>query len=162
MFSVLPSVFFLGIAALAALALARHRPSIPEYVSERIAASHAIALSTAIQSFHFVEEALTGFHEKFPALFGLPSMPFSFFVTFNLIWIAIWIASVLALRMAWQTAFFAAWFLAIAGMMNGIAHPLMSLATGGYFPGLISSPFIGLACLWTWFKLQAATKPSYI
>ena len=38
----------------------------------------------------------------------------------------------------------AAWFLAIAGMFNGIAHPLLALASGGYFPGLVSSPFIAV------------------
>ncbi len=160
MLSVLPSIFVLGMAALAAILLVRRRPSPPENISERLSASHALALATGLQSIHFVEESVTGFHERFPALLGFPSMSFSFFVAFNLIWIAIWIASIPGLRSARPAAFFAAWFLAIAGMLNGIGHPLMAVAAGGYFPGLLSSPFIGLACVWVWFKLRAATRPS--
>ncbi len=157
----LPSIIVLGLAALAAILLARRRPSPPGNTSERLTASHALALSTGIQIIHFIEEAATGFHERFPALLGFPSMPFSFFVVFNLAWIAIWIASIPGLRTARPVAFFAAWFLAIAGILNGIGHPLMAIAAGGYFPGLVSSPFIGLACAWTWFKLRLATSPSY-
>jgi hypothetical protein len=26
---------------------------------------------------------------------------------------------------------------------NGVAHPLLSVATGGYFPGLFTSPVVG-------------------
>lgn len=157
MLSVLPSVIVLGIAALAALLLARYRRSAPENIRERLAASRALTLATGIQSAHFVEEAVTGFHEKFPALLDLPSMSFAFFIVFNLTWIAIWIASIAGLRSAQPAAFFAAWFLSIAGMFNGIGHPLMAIASGGYFPGLISSPFIGLASVWLWVRLRRAT-----
>ncbi len=85
-------------------------------------------------------------------------MPFSVFLVFNLAWIAIWIASVPALRSARLGAFFAAWFLAIAGMFNGIAHPLLAVAAGGYFPGLFSSPFIGGVSVWLWRQLRGATR----
>ena len=40
-----------------------------------------------------------------------------------------------------MTAF---WFLAIAAAINGFAHPMFSLAVKGYFPGLITSPFVGV------------------
>lgn len=159
MLSVLPSIIVLGLAAIAALLLARHSPSPPKNTTERLTASHALALATGLQCIHFVEEATTGFHERFPALLGLPSMSFSFFAVFNLAWIAIWAASIPALRSGHAAAFFAAWFLAIAGTLNGIGHPLIAVATGGYFPGLLSSPFVGLACLWLWLKLRAATRP---
>lgn len=53
----------------------------------------------------------------------------------------------------------AAWFLAIAGMFNGIAHPLLAIAAGGYFPGLVNSPFIGVASVWFWLRLLRATRP---
>ena len=105
MLSVVPSVIVLGMAALVAILLARHRPSPPENIAERLAASHALAVATGLQSIHFVEESVTGFHERFPALLGLPSMSFSFFVAFNLIWIAIWITSVSGLRQAKMTTF---------------------------------------------------------
>ena len=119
----------------------------------------ALAFAVALQSVHFAEEAATGFHERFPGLVGLPGIPLSVFVVFNLTWLGIWVASVPGLRSARADAFFAAWFLAIAGMLNGIAHPLFAIATGGYFPGLVSSPLIGAASVWLWLRLRRATRP---
>lgn len=157
MSSLVPSIAFLGLAAIIALQLAVRRPSPEERASKRTVASRWLALATAIQSGHFVEEWATGFHVRFPGLFGLDPMPLAVFVVFNLVWIAIWIASIPLLRAGRTPAFFAAWFLAIAGMLNGLAHPVMAVASGGYFPGLISSPFIGLASLYLWRRLQGAT-----
>jgi hypothetical protein len=142
---VLPSIFVLGLAALAAVVLVQSRWSPRERLPERLAAARALALAVGVQSVHFAEEAATGFHERFPALFGLPAIPLSVFVVFNLAWLGIWVASVPGLRSARPAAFFAAWFLAIAGMINGIAHPLMAVAAGAYSPGLVSSPLIGVA-----------------
>jgi hypothetical protein len=92
-------------------------------------------------------------------LLGLPGIPLSVFVVFNLMWLGIWVASVPGLRSARAAAFFAAWFLAIAGMFNGIAHPLLAIAAGGYFPGLVSSLFIGVVSVWLWLGLRRATRP---
>jgi len=162
MLSLVPSIVVLGLAAFAALQLTLRRPSSTEFAIERGGASQALALATAIQSGHFAEEWITGFHVRFPALFGLEPMPLSFFVVFNLTWIVIWIASVPLLRSALnpaiKPAFFAAWFLAIAGMLNGVAHPVMAVASGGYFPGLISSPFVGLVSIYLWYRLHSATS----
>ena len=155
---ILPSFFVLGLAALAALRLASSRRSPPDNVAERLDAARALALAVGVQSVHFAEEVATGFHERFPALLGLPGMPLSFFVLFNLAWLAIWVASVPGLRSARAVAFFAAWFLAIAGMINLIAHPLLAVASAGYFPGLVSSPFIGAASVWLWIRLHRATQ----
>jgi hypothetical protein len=160
MLSVLPSIIVLGMAALAALYLAIRCPSPPEKIAARRTASNTFAVATGLQSIHFIEEAATGFNERFPALLGFPSMSFSVFVVFNVVWIAIWIASIPGLRSVRLVAFFAAWFLAIAGILNGIGHPLMAVAAGGYFPGLVSSTFVGLACIWLWLNLRAATRPS--
>jgi NO-binding membrane sensor protein with MHYT domain len=158
MLSLLPSIFVLGFAALAALILAVNRRSPRGKVTERHAASRALILALGIQSIHFSEELATGFHVRLPALFGLPPIPLSLFVGFNLAWIGIWIASVPGLRSAHPAAYFAAWFLAIAGMFNGIAHPLLAVAAGGYFPGLVTSPFICGACIWLWLLLRRATQ----
>ncbi len=127
-------------------------------MAERLDAARALALAVGLQSLHFAEEVATGLHERFPALLDLPSMPLSFFVIFNLTWLGIWVASVPGLRSARASAFFAAWFLAIAGMINLIAHPLLAIAAGGYFPGLVSSPFIGGASVWLWRRLHRATR----
>ena len=157
MLSILPSIFILGLAALAAMLLVRSHPSPPENVAERHAAARALVFAVAVQGIHFAEEVATGFHERFPALFGLPAMPLSIFVVFNLAWLGIWVASVPGLRSERPAAFFAAWFLAIAGMLNGIAHPLLAIAVGGYFPGLVTSPFIGAVSIWLWRRLRKAT-----
>ncbi len=159
MLNVLPSIVVLGLAALAALLLVLSRRSPPEELAERLAAARALTLAVGVQSVHFAEEAATGFHERFGALLGLPGMPLSVFVVFNLTCLGIWVASVPGLRSARAAAFFAAWFLAIAGMFNGIAHPLLAIAAGGYFPGLVSSPFIGGASVWLWLRLRRATRP---
>ena len=158
MLSILPSLFVLGLAAFAALHLVSSRRSPPENMAERLGAARALALAVGVQSVHFAEEAATGFYERFPALLGLPGMPLSFFVIFNMTWLVIWVASVPGLRSARAAAFFAAWFLAIAGMVNLIAHPLLAIAAGGYFPGLVSSPFIGGASVWLWHRLLRATR----
>ena len=157
--SVLPSLVVLGIAALAALWLARNRRSPIESVAERRAAARVLVLSVGIQSIHFVEELATGFHGRLGALLGLPGMPLSVFIVFNVMWIGIWIAAVPGLRSSRAAAFFASWFLAIAGMFNGIAHPLLALASDGYFPGLVSSPVIASVSIWLWLRLRRATRP---
>ena len=158
--SMLPSIFALGLATLFALLLTLRRRSSHGSVAERLAAARALALATGVQAIHFAEEAGTGFHEALPAQFGLPSMSFSIFAAFNLVWLAIWMASVPGLRSSHPAAFFAAWFLAIAGMFNGIAHPLLAIASGGYFPGLVTSPFIAFASVWVWRRLLRATGPT--
>ncbi len=158
MWSVVPSVVVLGLVATVAVRLARSRSSPIEAVTERIAASTFLGVATALQGVHFAEEWATGFHVRFPAILGLDPMPLSFFVAFNLAWIAIWAVSVPFIRLGRRAAFFAAWFLAIAGALNGIAHPMMAIGTGGYFPGLITSPFIGIAGVILWQRLHRATS----
>jgi hypothetical protein len=159
MLSVTPSLVVLGLAALAALLLVLNRWSPPGCSAERRAASWGLALAVGMQCVHFAEEAATGFHERLGALLGMPGMPFSWFVLFNLTWLGLWVASVPGLRSSRAPAFFAAWFLAIAGMLNGVAHPLLAFAAGGYFPGLVSSPFVGAASAWLWLRLRRATRP---
>ncbi len=154
----LVSVLVLSAAAIAALFLALTRQSPLESKTARHEAARALALAVAVQSIHFAEEAATGFHERFPAVFGLPTMPFSFFLVFNVTWLGIWVASVPGLRSGRAAAFFAAWFLAIAGMLNGIVHPLLAIAARGYFPGLASSPLIGAVGAFVWIRLRSATE----
>ena len=157
MWSVIPSVVVLGLVATLAVQLARRRSSPVEAARERSAASTALGIATAIQSVHFAEEWATGFHTRFPALLGLDPMPLSFFVSFNVAWIAVWIVSIPLVRRGRRPALFAAWFLALAGTLNGVAHPAMAIVSGGYFPGLITSPFIGLAGVILWRRLLEAT-----
>lgn len=159
MLNLLPSIVVLGLAAFAGLSLALGRWSPPEKAAERTAAARVLALAVGVQAAHFTEEAAGGLHERLGALLGLPSIPLFLFVIFNLMWLGIWVASIPGLRSARKAAFFAAWFLAIAGMFNSIAHPLLAIAASGYFPGLVSSPFSGVASVWLWLRLRRATQP---
>ena len=36
----------------------------------------------------------------------------------------------------------------------------LAVAAGRYFPGLVSSPFIGVASVWLLLRLHAATRPT--
>lgn len=160
MLNLLPSILILGLAAFVAVYLVRTRRSPAEYAAERLAAARVLALTAGVQGIHFTEEAAAGLHEQLPALFGLPSIPLAIFLVFNVMWLVIWAASVPGLRTSRAGAFFAAWFLAIAGIFNGIVHPLLAILAGGYFPGLVSSPFIGAASVWLWRRLHRATVPT--
>ena len=155
--SFLPSIVVLGLVAAAAARLAQ-KPTKDGQQPERGRAARVLCIATIVQGIHFIEEVSTGFHERLPALIGEPRMPLSIFVAFNLVWLIIWMASVPGLSDGRRGAFFAAWFLAIAGILNGIAHPLLALASNGYFPGLVTSPFIGAAGVWLCLSLRRATN----
>jgi hypothetical protein len=147
----------LGSIALAALYITLRRRSPPEFAAERRLAARVLAVATLVQVLHFAEELVTSLHEHLGGIFALPGMPLSAFLVVNLVWLAIWIASVPGLRAARVPAFFAAWFLAIASIFNGIAHPLLAVVAGDYFPGLYSSPFSGGAGIWLCHQLRRAT-----
>ncbi|MDH3223576.1 MAG: HXXEE domain-containing protein [Gemmatimonadota bacterium] len=157
MVSTLPSATVLGLAALAALVLTARRRSPTERTVERRAAARVLTLTATLQAVHFLEEASTGFTDRLGSLLGLPSMPFSLFVTFNVAWLAIWFMAIPALRAGHRPAFFVAWFLAVAEVFNGVAHPGLALASGTYFPGLWSSPVVAALGIWLFWKLRRAT-----
>ena len=149
----------LSVAAIAALFLTMFR--VPS--SSRASAPHVppmgFVVGILIQVLHFTEEYTTGFFSRFPSVLGLSPWSRAFFVTFNLCWIAIWLCSAVGLRAGYRAAFFPAWFFAIAAMTNGVAHPLLSIRTGGYFPGLLTSPPLGIIGVWLWRRLVASTAP---
>ena len=101
----------------------------------------AALLALGLQALHAAEEFSTGFHVRAPALWSLPPWAPSFFVWINLGAIALWclcLAGLSSGRVRYPALAFL-WFLALASIGNGIWHPLIALATGGYFPGLITS-----------------------
>jgi hypothetical protein len=123
---------------------------------ERIARLFLIGL--AAQCLHFMEEFVTRFNDRFPALLGLPAWSENFFVVFNLIWLSVWTLSAIGLQKGYRFALFPVWFFAIAAIANGIAHPLLALVARGYFPGLITSPVLGVLGLLLVPRLQALTR----
>lgn len=152
----LPSILILGCVALGALQVTRSRTISDDPIVLRRAAA-GLAIATVVQGVHFAEEAFTGFHESLPAVFGQPAMSYTVFLAFNIGWLCLWAVSVRGIALQRRAAFFAAWFLAIAGVLNAIAHPLLAVVTRGYFPGLLTSPLIGVAAAVLWKRLRDAT-----
>ena len=54
------------------------------------------------------------------------------------------------------------WFFAIAAIANGIGHPVLAVVARGYFPGLITSPIVGVLGVLLWLRLQGLTRSSGI
>lgn len=139
--SILLGTAGLTVAALVALSLSTSR-GMPAAVVAPV--QRLTLLGVVIHGGHFAEEYVTGFYRRFPELLGLVSWPASFFVGFNVAWMTIWLCCIPALRRFPRAAGLPVWFLAIASAANGVVHPLLALATGGYFPGLWTSPLTGL------------------
>lgn len=104
---------------------------------ERILPIYLIGI--AVQCLHLGEEYLTGFQTELPAMFGYQWSD-QLFVSFNLIWLAVFVLAAVGMHYRWDIALLVVWFFTLmGGIGNGIAHPALSLMTGGYFPGLITS-----------------------
>lgn len=106
--------------------------------------------AVSIQCIHFLEEYLTGFQTAFPQFFGY-AWSDQQFVALNLSWLAVFVIAGVGIhyriRLAYLIVYF---FVIVGGIANGLAHPLLSLMKGGYFPGLFTSPFallVGLILL---------------
>jgi hypothetical protein len=145
--SVLVGTAGLGAAAIAAALLTVTRGGIGADAGELRASVRVAVVAVLLQAAHFAEELATGFRERFPELLGLSPWSPRFFVSFNLVWLAVWALSLRGLAARRRLALFPLWFLAIAGVANGVAHPLFSALVGGYFPGLVTSPLVGVAGL---------------
>jgi hypothetical protein len=148
----------LSVAAIAAVLLTMMRRLVDgdPVVRERTVRLFLIGL--AAQSLYFMEEDVTGFAYRFPALLGLTPWPQNFFVVFNLIWLSVWILSAIGLQKGYRFALFPVWFFAIAAVANGIAHPLLAVIARGYFPGLITSPVIGFVGVLLGLRLFKLTR----
>ena len=149
----------LGIALLALVFTLTRAPVSRDRLS-RERAVHLFSLGLAVQCLHFTEEFVTGFQHRWPALLGLSNWSNNFFVSFNLLWLSIWILSAVGLQRGIRRSLFPAWFFAMASMANGIAHPVLALITGGYFPGLLSSPLLGALGVMLSRRLLILTRSS--
>ncbi len=142
--SVLLGTAGLSVGAIVAVVLTVTRGPIGAGVAELRAAVRLAAVAVLLQFAHFAEELATGFRERFPELLGLAPWSSRFFVSFNLFWLAAWGLSLPGLAARRRVALFPLWFLAIAGLANGVAHLVFSARVGGYFPGLFTSPLVGI------------------
>jgi hypothetical protein len=156
--SVLLGTAGLSLAAAVAgwLAYSRSRAILDSAARRNVVSVSLVAV--ACHSAHFAEELTGGFPARFPALLGLEPWSISFFASFNLLWILIWIVSCWGVSVGARPALFPLWFLGIASVLNAVAHPLLSAVTGGYFPGLFTSPVAGVAGLRLVRQLERATS----
>jgi hypothetical protein len=106
-----------------------------------------------LQLVHMFEEWSAGFPERLPAALGLAPWPSWFFPAFNAAWIAAWIIAIVS-GASGYLARAALWFLAIAAIVNAIAHPILAIRVGAYFPGLYTAPLLGVAGIWLAMRLR--------
>ncbi len=156
--SILIGTAALWVAAAVALLLTVLRRPVDGDLASRERTARLLLLGLAVQCMHFMEEFLTHFQDRFPALLGLPPWSERFFVAFNLIWLSVWILSAIDLERTYRLALFPVWFFAIAAVVNGIAHPLLAVVAHGYFPGLITAPVLGVLGVLLWLRLLELTR----
>jgi protein-S-isoprenylcysteine O-methyltransferase Ste14 len=149
----------LSAAALAALLLTLGRTPIARDRIGYRKTTFVFAALVLAQALHAAEEYASAFYVAFPSSLGLAPWPAGFFLAFNLSWLASWIVSTIGLRAGHAVAFFPAWFLAIVAIGNGVAHPLLALRAGGYFPGLVTSPLLAVGGILLWRRLMTITDP---
>ncbi|MGD0507457.1 MAG: HXXEE domain-containing protein [Terriglobales bacterium] len=158
--SILTGTAGLSAGAVVALLLTILRRPVDGDLVGRERTARLFLIGLAAQCMHFMEEFVTRFQERFPTLLGLPAWSQNFFVVFNLIWLSVWILSAIGLRRGYRIALFPVWFFAIGAIVNGIAHPMLAVVAQGYFPGLITSPVVGVLGVLLWLRLQALTTSS--
>jgi len=154
----IPSMVVLGIVGMIAFSLTVNRSWAGENLRLIPGAVRLAVIAVISQAAHFTEEFLTGFHEQFPALFGLAPISVEVFAGFNVAWLAIWSLSIWGLTALRRPALFPLWFLGIGCALNGVAHPALSVFTQGYFPGLVTSPLVGVLGVLLLRRLHAVTR----
>jgi hypothetical protein len=143
-----------------AIGITLSRPRVARDPEVRRRCVVALACALVAQCAHFAEELVTGFYGRFPALLGLAPWSATFFVAFNLAWIVLWTLSIVGVRRGFVPALAPAWFLALALVLNGIAHPLLAWREGGYFPGLATAPIVLPFGLLACRRLAVLTRPA--
>jgi hypothetical protein len=139
----------------AVITVRRRRSGLGTVATGRVLQVYLVGI--VAQAIHATEEYATGFYERFPILLGLAPWPAGFFIAFNLGWIGIWVLAAFAVRRGLGIALFPLWFFALAACVNLIVHPLLSLRVGGYFPGLVSAPLVGIFGIALWHRLSRLT-----
>jgi hypothetical protein len=91
-------------------------------------------------------------------LVGLPPIPVNEFVAFNLTWLAVWLLAIGGVRRGVVIAVWPLWFLGLAAVLNVVAHPILALISGAYFPGFLTSPLVGAAGIFLLRELVLVTS----
>jgi hypothetical protein len=112
----------------------------------------------AIFLVHACEEFLTGFQRRLPALVG-DRWTDTQFLVFNAAWFATFVLAAWGLHRRHPLAVLIVLFFALGGGVgNGVAHLLLVVTQGGYFPGAWTAPLcliVGAALLRQLFTIPA-------
>ncbi len=137
-----PAALYLPLAVALVLTLAR--PPRRVGIGARTKFVEVFLIGIACQCAHTFEEFVTGLHLLFPPLFGLAPLSAELFVGFNIFWIGVWVLAAFGVLRGSRVAYFPIWFFGLGMCLNGIAHPLLAVWVAGYFPGLVTSPVVGI------------------
>ena len=108
----------------------------------RVSAAPLYFLALGWQLLHFLEEYLTDFNEKFPALIdGSTAYSLDSFIALNMVMYFLFIlGAVFGLMKGMRIWLLPVWFFVVYGVCgNIITHVIFAVANGGYFPGLITA-----------------------
>ncbi len=110
---------------------------------------------------HFGEEYATGFYRSWPSLLGYEWQPLQF-VAFNAAWASLFVLAAVGAARRRPVAYLVVIFFAIGGgVLNGIGHVVLALATARYFPGLLTAPLMliaGVAVLRSLYAAEATIE----
>ena len=123
----------------------------------------AFGIVVVAQAAHSTEEYVGRLWESFPParfLTGLVSRDAELgFIAINIlivvfgIWCLAW-----PIRREWSSAPTFAWVWVVMELVNGVGHPIWSVAVGGYTPGVLTALVLLPAALW--LARQLRTQPS--
>jgi hypothetical protein len=118
-----------------------------------------------IQAAHSVEEYVGRLYEVFPparAVSGLISADLERgFVIFNVALVTFGLCCFIwPVRRQWPAAIPLAWLWVVIELINGIGHPLWTLAEWKYTPGVITSPFLLMLALYLALQLLRGPLPA--
>ena len=148
----------LTLAAGVALLLAVLRRPRPDRIARLRRTGFCLSLALCARPRTSPKRYATDFYRRFPETLGLAPWSRTFFIVFNVCWLAIWVWAIFGFRKSRRLAFFPVWFFALAAMVNGIAHPLLAFHARGYFPGLVTSPLLGIVGVWLLIELVGLTR----
>ena len=148
------------LAALAGVLTVTRHPSQGDTAAERSLVG-LFLLGVAAQCVHCTEEFVTQLYDRLPTFLGLTPWSPDVFIGFNLVWIAVWVAAAVGLTKGLRIALFPIWFFALGMVVNLVAHPLLAVGVGGYFPGLITSPVVGVLGVLVLHRLLQFTTPQH-
>jgi hypothetical protein len=119
----------------------------------------AFLLLVLVQAAHSIEEYTTGLYQIFaPARFASSLVSNNLatgFVVLNsaLVAFGLWCWAV-PVRSRWSSARAFVWLWVLIELGNGVGHPALALARGGYFPGVVTAPLLFVLALWLAVRLR--------